>query len=429
MDFTKSKSAFEAALQSIPGGVNSPARAFKSVGHTPLFIESASGARVRDIDGNEFIDYVGSWGPMILGHSHPQVINAIRDTCLKGTSFGAPTLAETQMAEQIKDMVPGIEMVRMVNSGTEAAMSALRLARGYTGRNLVLKFEGCYHGHSDSFLIRAGSGALTLGTPDSPGVTGGTASDTLTGEFNNISSVESVFNEKGNEIAAVILEPVPGNMGVLIPERTFLEGLRDICSRYGALLIFDEVMSGFRLARGGAGELYGIEPDITAFGKIIGGGLPVGAFGGKKEIMEFLAPAGSVYQAGTLSGNPLAMAAGYTTLKLLGDNPEFYAELEKKSALLEEGLRENIRKTSFPAVINRVGSMMTLFFTQLEKVNTFSDVMTCNTERFAGYFRKCLGQGIYFPPSQFEALFVSLAHSQDDILYTIDKNYLALKSL
>jgi glutamate-1-semialdehyde 2,1-aminomutase len=429
MDFTKSKNAFEAAVTSIPGGVNSPARAFKSVGHTPLFIESASGARVRDIDGNEFLDYVGSWGPMILGHSHPQVVKAIRDACLKGTSFGAPTLAETQMAEQIKEMVPGIEMVRMVNSGTEAAMSALRLARGYTGRNLVLKFEGCYHGHSDSFLIRAGSGALTLGTPDSPGVTGGTARDTLMGAFNNIFSVESVFNQKGNEIAAVILEPVPGNMGVLIPERTFLEGLRDICTRYGALLIYDEVMSGFRLAGGGAAELYGIEPDITAFGKIIGGGLPVGAFGGKKEIMEFLAPAGSVYQAGTLSGNPLAMTAGYTTLKLLGDNPEFYTELEKKSALLEEGIRENIRKTSFPAVINRVGSMMTLFFTELERVNTFTDVMTCSTERFATYFRKCLGQGIYFPPSQFEALFVSLAHSQDDILYTIDKNYRALKAL
>ena len=429
MDLTKSIKAFEQAKAVIPGGVNSPARAFKSVGHPPLFIESASGARVKDIDGNQFLDYVGSWGPMILGHAHPGVIKAIRDMSLKGTSFGAPTLSETEMAGLIREMVPGIEMVRMVNSGTEAAMSALRLARGYTGRNLVVKFEGCYHGHSDSFLIRAGSGALTLGTPDSPGVTGGTAADTLMAGFNDISSVDRLFTESGDKIAAVILEPVPGNMGVLIPEKKFLEDLRRLCAQYGSLLIFDEVMSGFRLAKGGAREVYGVEPDIAVFGKIIGGGLPVGAFGGKKQIMEHLAPAGPVYQAGTLSGNPLAMAAGCATLRLLNENHGFYTELEKKSALLEEGFRENIRKTGFPAVVNRVGSMLTLFFTGLEKVSTFSEVMTCDTGKFAGYFRKCLGQGIYFPPSQFEALFVSAAHSQEDILYTIDKNYQALKAL
>jgi glutamate-1-semialdehyde 2,1-aminomutase len=429
MDITKSKMAFTQAKMVIPGGVNSPARAFKSVGHDPLFLESASGARVKDIDGNQFLDYVGSWGPMILGHAHPGVIQAIRDTCLNGTSFGAPTIAETRMAELIREMVPGIEMVRMVNSGTEAAMSALRLARGYTGRNLVVKFEGCYHGHSDSFLIRAGSGALTLGTPDSPGVTVGTAADTLLAAFNDLSSVGRHFTENGEGIAAVILEPVPGNMGVLKPEREFLAGLRQLCSQYGSLLIFDEVMSGFRLARGGAREIYGIEPDLTIFGKIIGGGLPVGAFGGKQQIMEHLAPAGSVYQAGTLSGNPLAMAAGFATLRLLNENPQFYIDLEKKSALLEEGFNENIRKTGIPAIVNRVGSMLTLFFTHRDRVVTFADAMTCDTARFAAYFRKCLGQGIYFPPSQFEALFVSVAHTGDDILYTVEKNYQALKSL
>ena len=429
MDFTKSTKAFQQAKLCIPGGVNSPARAFKSVGHTPLFIESASGARIKDIDRNEFIDYVGSWGPMILGHSHPEVIESVRNICLHGTSFGAPTIIETRMAGLIKEMVAGVDLVRMVNSGTEATMSALRLARGYTGRNLVVKFEGCYHGHSDSFLIRAGSGALTHGTPDSPGVPRGTAADTLMAAFNDTASVDRLFSENRNEIAAVILEPVPGNMGVLVPEKEFLNHLRSLCSKHGALLIFDEVMSGFRLARGGAREIFGIQPDLTTFGKIIGGGLPVGAFGGKKEIMEYLAPEGPVYQAGTLSGNPVAMAAGYTTLKLLNNNPQYYTELEKKSSLLEEGLRENIRKTSFPAVVNRVGSMLTLFFTGRDKVSTFSDVMTCDTDKFAAYFRKSLGQGIYFPPSQYEAIFVSLAHTSDDILYTIDKNYHALKAL
>ncbi len=429
MIFSKSEKAFEEAKKSIPGGVNSPARAFRSVGHTPMFIASASGSRVKDIDGNEFLDYVGSWGPMILGHAPHEVIRALRDASLKGTSFGAPTLVETQMAELIREMVPGIEMVRMVNSGTEATMSALRLARGYTGRSLVIKFEGCYHGHSDSFLIKAGSGALTLGTPDSPGVTPGTAADTLLASFNDISSVENLFKSSGDMIAAVILEPVPGNMGVLLPKKEFLEGLRNLCTQYGALLIFDEVMTGFRLARGGAQEVLGVRPDLTTLGKIIGGGLPVGAFGGRKEIMEFLSPTGPVYQAGTLSGNPLAMTAGYTTLKLLNENPQYYTEIEKKSALLEEGIRENIRQSGCPAVINRAGSMLTLFFTERPEVSTFSDVMASYTGQFAAYFKKCLGHGIYFPPSQFEALFVSLAHTQDDILYTIDKNYLALRAL
>ncbi|MFP4367504.1 MAG: glutamate-1-semialdehyde 2,1-aminomutase [Bacteroidales bacterium] len=429
MILNRSKEAFDKARMSIPGGVNSPARAFKSVGHTPLFIERASGARITDIDGNEFIDYVGSWGPMILGHSHPQVIAAIEEISKKGTSFGAPTLIETQMAELIKEMVPGTDMVRMVNSGTEATMSALRLARGYTGKTLIVKFEGCYHGHSDSFLIRAGSGALTHGSPDSPGVTRGTAEDTLTAEFNNLSSVEKIFNEKGGEIAAVIVEPVPGNMGVIKPKKEFLEGLRDICSKHGALLVFDEVMSGFRLAPGGAQELTGVSPDLSTFGKIIGGGLPVGAFAGKKEIMEMLAPQGAVYQAGTLSGNPVAMMAGYTTLSILKKDPDHYRQLEKKSFLLEEGFKDNIRKTGVPAVVNRVGSMLTLFFTGREEVSTFSDVMTCDTGRFAAYFRKYLEKGIYLPPSQFESLFVSLAHTEEELMYTVEKNYEVLKSL
>jgi glutamate-1-semialdehyde 2,1-aminomutase len=379
MNFNKSKTAFQEAQKHIPGGVNSPVRSFGSVGGNPPFIAKAAGSKITDIDGNEYIDYVGSWGPMILGHAHPAVVEAIQKTAALGASFGAPTELETEMAQLIKKLVPSIDMVRMVNSGTEATMSALRLARGYTGRNLVVKFEGCYHGHNDSFLIQAGSGALTFGTPNTPGVTEGTARDTLSAQFNDLSSVEQLFDKHKNEIAAVILEPITGNMGVIVPERKFIEGLRKLCDENKTVLIFDEVMTGFRLGKGGAQELLGITPDLTTFGKIIGGGLPVGAYGGKKEIMDLLAPKGPVYQAGTLSGNPLAMAAGITTLRQLDETPEFYEKLEKSSALLEEGLQNNLKELQFNGVINRVGSMFTLFFTKENGVNSFADVKKCDT--------------------------------------------------
>ena len=429
MNNKNSIQAFQAAQESIPGGVNSPVRAFSSVGSNPIFIQSAKGAHITDIDGNEYIDYVGSWGPMILGHRHPTVIESLQKTLETGTSFGAPTLIETEVAELIKEMVPSIEMVRMVNSGTEATMSALRLARGYTKRNLVVKFEGCYHGHGDSFLIKAGSGALTLGTPNSPGVTDGTAKDTLLAGFNDIESVDTLFKKYSNEIAAVILEPITGNMGVIAPDKEFIEGLRNLCNKDGSILIFDEVMTGFRLSKGGAQEILGITPDITTFGKIIGGGLPVGAYGGKKEIMEQLAPIGPVYQAGTLSGNPMAMAAGLTTLKILNSDTEFYNKLEEKSAILVNGLKQNLEKLSFPGVINRVGSMFTLFFTEKETVKSFEDVMTCDTDKFASFFNISLENGIYLAPSQYEAGFVSAAHSEQDIQKTIDASYEAIKQL
>lgn len=424
-----SNKAFIEAKKSIPGGVNSPVRAFSSVGGNPLFIKNANGSKITDIDNNEYIDYVGSWGPMILGHRHPDVIKALQNTLETGTSYGAPTLIETEIAELIKQMVPSMELVRMVNSGTEATMSALRLARGYTGRNLVVKFEGCYHGHGDSFLIKAGSGALTLGTPNSPGVTSGTAQDTLLASFNDLEGVTQLFKEYGDQIAAVILEPVTGNMGVVKPEKEFLIGIRDLCTASGSLLIFDEVMTGFRVAKGGAQELLGVTPDISTFGKIIGGGLPVGAYGGKKEIMEQLAPLGPVYQAGTLSGNPMAMAAGLATLSILNTDKDFYSNLEKKAAFLAAGLQNNIDKLNFPAVINRVGSMFTLFFTEKAEVKSFADVMTCDTEKFAKYFTMSLENGIYLAPSQYEAGFVSAAHSEEDLQKTIDASFEALKKL
>ncbi len=429
MNYNKSIEAFKEAQKSIPGGVNSPVRSFRSVGGNPLFIAKAHGSKVTDIDGNEFIDYVGSWGPMILGHTHPAVVEAIQKTAALGASFGAPTLLETEMAELIKKMVPSVDKVRMVNSGTEATMSALRLARGYTGRDLVIKFEGCYHGHNDSFLIAAGSGALTYGIPDTPGVTKGTAHDTLTAEFNNLQSLEQLFEKHKNEIAAVILEPVTGNMGVVIPDKDFIEGVRKLCTENKTVLIFDEVMTGFRLAPGGAQEILGITPDLTTFGKIIGGGLPVGAYGGKQEIMDMLAPKGPVYQAGTLSGNPLAMAAGLATLKLLNSTDNFYGKLEEKSALLEEGLLNNLKELSFSGVINRVGSMFTLFFTNEKSVKSFKDVMKSDTKLFTGYFRLSLDSGIYLAPSQYEAGFVSAAHSTEDIENTVKASYLALKQL
>lgn len=429
MNTKKSIAAFKEAVKHIPGGVNSPVRAFNSVGGNPLFIQKAKGSKIIDIDNNEYIDYVGSWGPMILGHAHPDVVEALHRTAENGTSYGAPTLMETEMAELICEMMPSIQSVRMVNSGTEATMSALRLARGYTKRDLVIKFEGCYHGHGDSFLIKAGSGALTFGTPNSPGVTKGTASDTLTAKYNDLDSVLSLLEQYKNKVAAIILEPVTGNMGVIKPTDHFIKGLRKACTDHGTLLIFDEVMTGFRVAKGGAQELLGITPDLTTLGKIIGGGLPVGAYGGRKEIMDMLAPNGPVYQAGTLSGNPMAMAAGLTTLRLLNTTDGFYEKLEEKSAFLAAGLQKNLDELNFPGVINRVGAMFTLFFTKEKEVNTFSDVMKCDTKLFAKYFGLGLEGGIYSAPSQFEASFVSIAHTTEDLQKTIDKSREALKQL
>lgn len=428
--FNKSIEAYNQAVKSIPGGVNSPARAFKSVHNDPIFIKQAIGSCITDIDGNNYIDFVGSWGPMILGHSDPSVLEALQKAMFKGTSYGAPTLVETELAELIKSMVPSIDKIRMVNSGTEATMSALRLARGYTGRELVIKFEGCYHGHGDSFLIQAGSGALTLGTPNSPGVTKGTASDTLLAVYNDLESVKALFKNYGEQIAAIILEPVTGNMGVIIPEPGFIEGIRSLCDTYGTVFIFDEVMTGFRLAQGGAQEILGVKPDLTTFGKIIGGGLPVGAYGGREDIMNMLAPQGPVYQAGTLSGNPLAMTAGIETLKQLKEKgEELYADLERKSQKLADGIYKNLKKTGVPGIVNRKGSMLTLFFSEMEKIMSYQDVMTADTERFAAYFNQMLNNGIYLPPSQFEALFVSIAHSDEDIEITLEANYQSLSKL
>ncbi len=421
--------AFERAQKCIPGGVNSPVRAFKSVGMNPVFVKKAKAATITDLDGNQYIDCLASWGPMLFGHAHERILQAISDAAMNGTSFGAPSLYETEMAECIVKMVPSIEMVRMVSSGTEATMSAIRLARGFTGREAFVKFAGNYHGHGDSFLIKAGSGAMTLGIPNSPGITKGTAKDTLMAEYNNLASVEALFREKGNEIAAVILEPVAGNMGVVVPTKEFLQGLRDLTSKYGALLIFDEVITGFRLAKGGAQEYFGILPDLTTLGKIIGGGLPVGAYGGRKEIMEMMAPIGPVYQAGTLSGNPLAMAAGIAMLSLIEETPDLYSEMERKAAKLEAGILENLKNTGIKGVVNRVGSMMTLFFTDAPQVTNLDEAMTADTERYAAYFKQSLESGIYLAPSQFECLFVSYAHTDEEIDRMIVANLLALKQL
>jgi len=429
MNYTNSKEQFQRAKSSIPGGVNSPVRAFKSINGEPLFIDKAKGSKIYDIDGNEYIDFVSSWGPLILGHAHEEVVAAIKETAEKGTSYGAPTVIESAMAELIIDMVPSIDIVRMVNSGTEATMSALRLARGYTGRELIVKFEGCYHGHADSFLIKAGSGAITLGLPDSPGVTKGTAKDTLIANYNDIQSVEELFEKHGSDIAALILEPVAGNMGVVLPEEGFLQAMRNITKKHGALLIFDEVITGFRLAKGGAQEYFGVEPDITTLGKIIGGGLPVGAYGGKKEIMDHLAPSGPVYQAGTLAGNPLAMAAGYASLKVMNETEGFYQKLEEKAAKLEKGIKANIEKTGVKASINRAGSMMTLFFTEVDNVKSFDDAMKSDTGKYAEYFKMALESGIYLAPSQFECAFVSAAQTNEDIDKAIAANLVALGKL
>lgn len=429
MNNNNSKEQFTRAQKSIPGGVNSPVRAFKSINGEPVFIDKAKGSKIYDIDGNEYIDFVSSWGPLILGHAHDDVVDAIKAAAEKGTSYGAPTVMESQMAELITAMVPSIESVRMVNSGTEATMSALRLARGYTGRDLIIKFEGCYHGHADSFLIKAGSGAITLGLPDSPGVTEGTAKDTLIAKYNDIDSVKTLFDSHKDKIAAVILEPVAGNMGVILPEEGFLQALRDLTTQNGALLIFDEVITGFRLAKGGAQEYFGVTPDITTLGKIIGGGLPVGAYGGKKEIMDRMAPTGPIYQAGTLSGNPLAMAAGYASLKIMNETEGFYDQLEEKATKLEQGILANIKKTGVKATINRVGSMMTLFFTELDAVKSFDDAMKSDTSKYAEYFKMALESGIYLAPSQFECAFVSAAQTDEDIDRAIEANLEALEKL
>jgi glutamate-1-semialdehyde 2,1-aminomutase len=425
MKTSRSDELFERARKAIPGGVNSPVRAFRSVGRNPLFISRAEGSRLYDADGNAFIDYVGSWGPMILGHSHPRVAEALRRAVESGTSFGAPTELEVRMAELIIRILPSVEMLRMVNSGTEATMSAIRLARAFTKREKIVKFEGCYHGHADAFLIKAGSGALTLSVPDSPGVPSGVAAGTLTATFNDMTSVERLAEQYRGEIAAVIVEPVVGNMGCIPPQHGFLEALRLFCTREGILLIFDEVMTGFRVARGGAQELYRIRPDLTTLGKIIGGGLPVGAYGGKREIMEMVAPSGPVYQAGTLSGNPLAMTAGLETLTILQEDAGAYERLEALSRRLADGVQRNIASLGLPLTQNRVGSMSTLFFAG-EPVTDYASAVKADTKRFGAYFRAMLERGIYLAPSQFEAGFVSLAHTEADIERTVQANKEAL---
>ncbi|MDX2129251.1 MAG: glutamate-1-semialdehyde 2,1-aminomutase [Chloroherpetonaceae bacterium] len=428
MNFHNSEALFERAKKSIPGGVNSPVRAFKSVGGTPVFMTRGDGAYIFDADGNKYIDYIGSWGPFILGHSHPAVNAAIEKT-LKTvtTSFGAPTELEIELAELVKSLVPSIDLIRMTSSGTEACMSAIRVARGFTGRDKIIKFEGCYHGHGDSFLIRAGSGALTLGVPDSPGVTKGTAADTLNATYNNLDSVLKLVDENAGNIAAIIIEPIGGNMGVVPASREFLTGLREICNQKNIVLIFDEVMTGFRVALGGAQSLFHIKPDMTTFGKIIGGGLPVGAYGGKKEIMESVAPLGPVYQAGTLSGNPLAMSAGLATLKLLRDeNP--YPLLEKTTAELEKGLKDTHRKLGIEHCIKRVGSMICEFFTD-QDVTDFQTATSSDTKKFAAYFHQMLRQGIYLPPAQYEAMFLSIKHERVEIDATIHAHEIALKEI
>ncbi len=424
---TRSKTLFDAAQQVIPGGVNSPARAYGPVGGDPRFIVKGEGARIVDADGASYIDFVGSWGPLILGHAHPEIVAAVNAAAAGGTSFGAPTEIEVKMAQLVTEMVPSVEMVRMVNSGTEATMSAIRLARGHTGRNKIVKFEGCWHGHADSFLIQAGSSALTMGAPSSPGVTPGTAADSITVPFNDLEAVEKAVVENRDEIAAVIVEPVAGNMGVIPPVPGFLQGLRDITAEMGIVLIFDEVITGFRVSQGGAQELYGVTPDLTTLGKIIGGGLPVGAFGGRREIMSDISPLGKmVSQAGTLSGNPLAMTAGYETLRRLQE-PGVYEALEAKAQALETGILENLKALGLNYQTNRVGSIMTLFFTEVP-VASFDAANACDQDLFARYFREMLNRGVYLAPSQFEAAFVSLAHSDADIDETIKANYEALKA-
>jgi len=418
MNHENSRKLFEKALKLIPGGVNSPVRACKSVGTEPLFIKNADGCMIYDADGNGFIDYVGSWGPMILGHRHPAVIKALSDVLNRGTSFGAPTDLEIRLAEMVIEAVPSVEMLRMVNSGTEATMSAIRLARGFAGRDTIIKFDGCYHGHADTLLVEAGSGVATLGIPGSPGVPKSFVEHTLSLPYNDIACVREVMKKQGEKIACIIAEPVAGNMGLVPPADGFLETLREVTEKSGSLLIFDEVMTGFRVAYGGAQTLYGISPDITCLGKIIGGGMPVGAYGGRRKIMEYIAPQGPVYQAGTLSGNPAAMAAGIATLEQL-KQPGFYERLEEKSQRLSDGLKQAAEKAGVKAAFNRVGSMMGMFFTDRD-VRNFSDAKTSDLKMFSAYYRGMLEKGIYLAPSQFEALFMSSAHNDEAIDTTIN---------
>lgn len=419
---------FERAQKVIPGGVNSPVRAFGSVGGIPRFIAQASGAYIVDTEQNKYIDYIGSWGPMLLGHAHPEVIAAVQAAAEHGLSFGAPTELEVQMAELICDIVPSIESVRMCSSGTEATMSAIRLARGYTGRDDILKFEGCYHGHSDALLVKAGSGALTLGVPSSPGIPADFAKHTLTLPFNDEAAVRALFAERGDELACIIVEPIAGNMNFVEPLPGYLETLRELCTKHGSVLIFDEVMTGFRVALGGAQERYGVTPDITTLGKVIGGGMPVGAFGGKQEIMQQIAPAGPVYQAGTLSGNPIAMSAGIKTLQLL-QAPGFHDELHAKTGILLAGLKTAADAAGVPFCVAHAGGMFGFFFSKAEKVTCFDDVMACNNDHFKQFFHHMLDAGVYLAPSAFEAGFSSAAHSEDDIAKTIEAATAAFQAI
>ncbi len=425
---SQSHNLFEQAQRHIPGGVNSPVRAFRGVGGDPIFIDSASGPFFFDPDGKRYIDYVGSWGPMILGHSHPEVIESVAAIIGKGLSFGAPTELETQMADKVCELVPSMDMVRMVSSGTEATMSALRLARGYTGRDKIVKFEGCYHGHSDSLLVKAGSGMLTLGEPSSPGVPAALAELTLTLEYNNIDQVKETFAKIGHEIACIIVEPVAGNMNCIPPLPGFLEGLREVCDEHGSVLIFDEVMTGFRVALGGVQGYYNIKPDLTTLGKVIGGGMPVGAFGGKREIMQKISPLGPVYQAGTLSGNPVAMTAGLKTLELIS-TPGFFDELSGKVDMLVDGITAAAKAANIPLTSNRIGGMFGLFFTDADKVTNFAQATACNEARFKAFYHAMLERGIYLAPSCFEAGFVSAAHTEVELQATIDAAAEAFKEI
>lgn len=423
----KSEGLFQEAQKYIPGGVNSPVRAFRAVGINPAFIAKAKGAYIYDVDGNKYLDYITSWGPMIVGHAHPEVVETVKEALDKGTSYGAPTEVEVAMAKAVVKAFPAMEMVRMVNSGTEATMSAIRLARAYTNRDKIVKFAGCYHGHADNLLVKAGSGVATLGLPDSPGVPKEQAQNTLTVPYNNLEALEAVLEANREQIACVILEPVACNMGVVLPKDGYLQGLRDLTKKHGILLVFDEVITGFRLGYSGAQGYYGVEPDLTCLGKIIGGGFPVGAYGGKREIMEMVAPAGPVYQAGTLSGNPLAMAAGLKTLEIL-QRPGVYEELEKKGSYLRAGLARNLQELGIEAQLTGIGSLACLFFTR-EEVYDYDTAKTSDTAQYAAYFRSMLDQGIYLAPAQFEAIFISLAHTYADLDLTIEANYKALRAL
>lgn len=425
---TRSQDLFARAQAVIPGGVNSPVRAFRSVGDTPRFIESGQGAKIYDADGNAYLDYVGSWGPLILGHAHPAIVQAVRDAAERGMSFGAATEAEVLMAELICANLPSVEMVRLVNSGTEAVMSAVRLARGFTGRSKIIKFEGCYHGHSDAMLVKAGSGVMTAGIPDSLGVPESCANDTLTAVFNDLGSVERLFAENKNQIAAVIVEMLPANMGVVLPQDGFLADLKKLCAAQGALFIADEVITGFRLGFGGAQEHFGVQADLTTYGKIIGAGLPVGAYGGRREIMQMIAPSGGVYQAGTLSGNPLATAAGMTQLRILKDNPQIYAHINALGDCLSAGLKQLIDRYGIPATVNSAGSLCCLFFSA-NPVTHYAEAKNSNTELFARFYRSMLQNGIYLAPSQFEACFMSYAHTESDIDYTLECAEAAFKAI